>query len=195
MSFHLADNRILSTEAIKHLKCYEPIGCRDISTQKHLEAVGIKTTFSGCLTMVINLRDPRLGMSKTLDYSDTHVFVDVPVDLKADTLNYYVFITQQGRFNKDPAWIYHALQHTYNLLDAYAITTSRLHIWLPLLCNKANVHLVNKKNQPYRVEDVDLLFPNNDRFQGLVGLSTEQREEIITELTANCHTMIRTLLS
>jgi hypothetical protein len=194
-SFHLGDNRILSEQAIEHLKHYAPIGCRDISTQEHLEALGIKTTFSGCLSMVLNLRDPRLGMSKTFDYSDTHVFVDVPVNTKADTRNYYAFHTQEGKYHKDPMWIYHALQHTYNLLDAYAVTTRRLHVWLPLLCNNANVHLVNTYNQPYRVGDVDCVSPKNDRYRGLFGLSTERRKEIITELTANCHTMIRTLLS
>jgi hypothetical protein len=194
-SFHLGDNRILSTETIEHLKLYEPIGCRDISTQEHLDTLGIKTTFSGCLSMVLNLRDPQLGMVKTLDYSETHVFVDVPVNTKADTKNYFAFVTQEGKFNKDPAWIYHSLQHTYNLLDAYAITTCRLHIWLPLICNNVNVHLVNKYTQPYRLEDVDFVSPKNDRFRGLFGLLNERREEIIRELSKDCHNNIHRFLS
>lgn len=56
ISFHI--NRIslpsiLDKESIKYFKSYEPIGCRDVSTQKLLSEVGVKTYFSGCMTLTL----------------------------------------------------------------------------------------------------------------------------------------------
>lgn len=40
---------------INNLKKYEPIGCRDISTQKFLEKNGINAYFSSCLTTTLDI--------------------------------------------------------------------------------------------------------------------------------------------
>ena len=57
VSFHLnptAKKKMLSETGIKYLKKYQPIGCRDIYTQKILSNYGIETYFSGCLTLTLN---------------------------------------------------------------------------------------------------------------------------------------------
>lgn len=59
ISFHLSPNiaeRFLTKESIEYLKSYEPIGCRDISTQNILEKHGIKSYFSGCLTLTLGYK-------------------------------------------------------------------------------------------------------------------------------------------
>lgn len=60
ISFHLSpsiSDKILSNdEALAYLKKHEPIGCRDIDTQKMLESKGIQAYFSGCLTTTLGLK-------------------------------------------------------------------------------------------------------------------------------------------
>ncbi len=56
-SFHLnpsAKKGMLTAEGIAYLKKYQPIGCRDYYTQKLLDADGIETYFSACLTLSLN---------------------------------------------------------------------------------------------------------------------------------------------
>lgn len=47
---------MLSDKNIRYLKKYEPIGARDRNTQKILESKGIKSYFSGCLTLTLGLK-------------------------------------------------------------------------------------------------------------------------------------------
>ena len=59
ISFHLVPSiadRFLTKETISYLKKYEPIGARDISTKDILEKHGIKSYFSGCLTLTLGLK-------------------------------------------------------------------------------------------------------------------------------------------
>tara|TARA_B100000686_G_C16806896_1_gene991994 strand:- start:21957 stop:22907 length:951 start_codon:yes stop_codon:yes gene_type:complete len=60
ISFHInptAKNTMLSEESIKYFKKHQPIGCRDIYTKKILASKGIKSYFSGCLTITITNRN------------------------------------------------------------------------------------------------------------------------------------------
>ena len=57
VSFHINSSvasRMLSDEGIAYLKKHEPIGCRDHFTVRLLEGKGIKTYFSGCLTLTLD---------------------------------------------------------------------------------------------------------------------------------------------
>ena len=66
ISFHLnptAASAMLSPKGIAYFKAHQPIGCRDYYTQTLLESHGIKTFFSGCLTLT--LRRERLVAPKT----------------------------------------------------------------------------------------------------------------------------------
>ena len=56
LSFHItpdAQSKILSKEGIDYLKNYEPIGCRDKDTMNLLQKHGIRSYFSGCLTLTL----------------------------------------------------------------------------------------------------------------------------------------------
>lgn len=46
-------NDMTNEECIVHFKKYEPIGCRDINTERLLAKKGIKSYFSGCLTLTL----------------------------------------------------------------------------------------------------------------------------------------------
>ena len=60
ISFHLnptAERGMLTTKGISYFKKHQPIGCRDYYTQKTLEKHGVKTYFSGCLTLSLKRED------------------------------------------------------------------------------------------------------------------------------------------
>ena len=52
ISVHISD-KALSPAAVKNFKKYEPIGCRDMYTSELLNKYGVKTYFSGCLTLTL----------------------------------------------------------------------------------------------------------------------------------------------
>lgn len=56
ISFHIspsAESLILSEQGVAYLKRYEPIGVRDYGTASMLEKYGIRSYFSGCLTLTL----------------------------------------------------------------------------------------------------------------------------------------------
>lgn len=56
ISFHITPRvaeRMLTEKSVQYFKKHAPIGCRDKGTQKILEGFGIKTYFSGCLTLTL----------------------------------------------------------------------------------------------------------------------------------------------
>lgn len=58
VSFHIVPliaDRFFTHQAIEYLKKYEPIGARDIGTKELLESYGIKSYYSSCLTLTLNL--------------------------------------------------------------------------------------------------------------------------------------------
>jgi len=60
ISFHLnptAEKGMLNEKGIAYLKAHQPIGCRDLHTQRVLERKGIKTFFSACLTLSLKRTD------------------------------------------------------------------------------------------------------------------------------------------
>lgn len=59
LAFHintLAQKDILSDKGIKYLKEHEPIGCRDMYTQRLLAQHGIISYFSGCMTLTLGYK-------------------------------------------------------------------------------------------------------------------------------------------
>lgn len=91
VSFHIVPSmaeRMLSPEVISYLRKYEPIGARDTGTKELLESKGIKSYFSGCLTICLNRK------YKSDIHDDSVVFVDPYYDL---------FGKRQHGFSK---WLY-----------------------------------------------------------------------------------------
>ena len=59
-SFHIspmAAQRMMTPETIRYLKKYQPVGCRDLYTQRLLEDHGIEAWFSGCVTLTLKKKD------------------------------------------------------------------------------------------------------------------------------------------
>jgi hypothetical protein len=90
ISFHIANKALITDKVIQYLKTQEPIGCRDESTKNLLESKGVKAYFSGCLTMILNLRDSKLGFTPNNYYAGNKV----SVDYKHETTRNFVQVTQ-----------------------------------------------------------------------------------------------------
>lgn len=54
VSFHVADDRLMSPAGVAYLQRFAPIGCRDQATVEKLVAHGIEAYLSGCLTLTID---------------------------------------------------------------------------------------------------------------------------------------------
>jgi hypothetical protein len=173
-SFHIANSNFLNEKILNYLKQNGPIGCRDLSTMSLLLKHTVNCYFSGCITMLLHLKNPKLGFTVNIDYSNTHIYNDAPVIDKTYT---YAVVTQQGVFDANPKWIYKSIQYMFDYSKAQKITTKRLHVWFPLMYNGCNVELWNEaKKRIYELNDVDPFSPQADRFKGLFGLQLEERQ-------------------
>lgn len=59
VSFHIVPlfkKTFFTPETIEYLKRYEPIGARDVGTQRLLESYGINSYFSSCLTLTLGMK-------------------------------------------------------------------------------------------------------------------------------------------
>lgn len=75
ISFHLVPKTadvFFNPKTIAYLKKYEPIGARDIGTKKLLEAHGIKSYFSGCLTLTLGLKYKENSRCDRIYFVDPH---------------------------------------------------------------------------------------------------------------------------
>ena len=131
-------NFLLSKESIAYFKEHGPIGCRDLSTLRLLEAKGVDAYFSGCLTLTLGsildqpiapeAREEILIVEPNLDLRA--LFDSIPAHLKPKTS----FITHQTTLADPPEL---RLNTVSSLLQRYAaakfVVTSRLHCALPCL--------------------------------------------------------------
>lgn len=167
---HIGYDDMVTPDTVVYLNSKGPIGCRDLSTMSLLQTRGVSCYFSGCITSLLDLRDPSLGFTPRLDYSDTDVYVDVPSDYRTAT-SYLVQLTQNGKFHMDPRHVMESIQRNYELLFAKSVRTHRLHVWLPLFANGGRVTLWHPQTRmEFKAEDQDPTFPKNDRFKGIVSL-------------------------
>lgn len=139
VSFHLADKAapfLLTAKGIRYLKKHQPIGCRDHATQALLEKCGIKTEFTGCLTLTLDER-------KTVPRDGYVAISDMPKNLSRSVKEYF------EKSQDVPAYeISHALSDEVSCpvkrlrlaedyLNFYAgarfVLTTRLHAALPCI--------------------------------------------------------------
>jgi hypothetical protein len=179
VSFHLNNDAMLSPAGITYFKKYAPIGCRDISTYDRFQKENIPCYFSGCMTTLLNVHDPMLGFEHRIDYSGSHVFVDATLSFN-DPTKMYVSMTQRGVFSMDPVFMIQSVQRIYDLCTADKITTSRLHVWLPLSANNAQVELWNLvHNRPFRSGDSDFFswpLRTANRYSGLFEVVNSEKD-------------------
>jgi hypothetical protein len=94
ISFHLnptAKKGMLNPQGVSYFKKHQPIGCRDLHTAQLLSSYGIKTFYSGCLTLTLN-RDDFLKKDPTR----TGIYVISPME----RLNPENDPTPKGRLQK-----------------------------------------------------------------------------------------------
>jgi hypothetical protein len=150
-----ASDVLVRGASLEYLRRYQPIGCRDLSTVELLEAHGVDSYFSACLTLTLeNRRHER---------EDVTYFVDVPDDVVR-----FVSARRGGvmRVISHEAAITDSIEsrdaRAETLLDRYAgaalVVTSKLHCALP--CVALGTPVV------FLVEDA-----SEDRLRGLCELT------------------------
>ena len=163
ISVHISNPEILSEEVIEYLKKNEPIGCRDNSTKILLQNNGVNAYFSGCLTMTLNLRDTKLGFIPKNNYQDKIVIIDYDIESTENTIKLTQFISDiHNKYN-----LIDTIQRSIDLLFAEKVITNRLHVWLPLICNNANIVLMNNNTKKEFVSG-DSDYQNINRFAGII---------------------------
>lgn len=163
ISVHISKSEILSEEVIEYLKKNEPIGCRDNSTKILLQNNGVNAYFSGCLTMTLNLRDTKLGFIPKNNYQNKIVIIDYDMKSRESTIKLTQSITDiHNKYN-----LIDTVQRSIDLLFAKKIITNRLHVWLPLICNNANIVLMNNNTKKEFVTG-DSDYQNINRFNGII---------------------------
>lgn len=86
VSFHIVPSiapKLLTAKSIAYLKKYEPIGARDKGTEMLLERNGIKSYFSGCLTLTLGLK------YKSREKDGSIYFVDPYYDMCGMRMNLF----------------------------------------------------------------------------------------------------------
>ena len=161
LSIHLSNN-IQDKRMIKHLKKYEPIGCRDINTYHILMNNRIKAFFSSCLTTTLDIN----YIKKSSLRNEEIIFTNFKFGYlnKADefikNLTAYNFtnVTYLTHFFSTKISHLKRFQIAHSLLKRYAnaklVITTRIHAALPCLALKTPVILVNKKYDKYRYNGI-----------------------------------------
>ena len=154
LSFHITNEKKLDSKAINNFRKYEPIGCRDLFTYNVLKNLNIKSYFSACLTLTLDID----FAAKDSERTNGIIFVDyslgeIPqVDNSLYSLKDYNFkniikLTHYFRMNQPHIERFRKAKY---LLDRYAraklVVTSRLHAAFHCLALKTPVISVKKNN-------------------------------------------------
>ena len=168
LGFHLSKinntrERFLREKIYENMVPYQPIGCRDRSTAEFLSTCGLKTYFSGCMTLTFDKRiqEPKNGKVFIVDLT-TESYNNLPEHIKqmGDTsiTHFYYWneypVTEKGaqEFEKTARNILDRYRH-----EARLVITSKIHVAMPCIAIGIPVIFIN--------EDV-----NNERFDVLQGL-------------------------
>jgi hypothetical protein len=148
ISLHLAEGFIphaFTDEAVNYLKAHGPIGARDLNTLQELQARGIDSYFSGCLSLTLkNDSDTRGDIIYAVDlddecYRNLRSRVSGPIERTTHMIDSHTALNPELR-----------LQYTLNLLEKYkrakAVVTVRLHATMPCLAFETPVLLIVSKD-------------------------------------------------
>jgi lipopolysaccharide biosynthesis glycosyltransferase len=163
ISVHIFTPKFLTSPVCDYLRSCEPIGCRDRDTENLLVKHGIKAFFSGCLTMTINLKDPKIGFTPSSLYSHKTIYLDYSDNNSANVISLTQVINNTNLSN-----LILTMQRCVDLTLAKQVLTRRLHVWLPLVCNSVNILLMdNTTKKQFRAGDRDIAGQKMNRFTGL----------------------------
>lgn len=175
-SVHIDDRLLFSEDVISTFKMYEPIGCRDITSTRKLSEHGIKSYFSGCLTLTFDPVDiERNGIVFVVDNlfdSEGKIITSLKqfrnwrgykkveeVLLKEYTMSDIensTFLTQLSSINLSPKEQFEKARKNLDILSkADLVITTRIHTLMPSMSlgSRAIILITNL---------------NDDRFKGLI---------------------------
>lgn len=121
-----------SKESISYLKKFDEIGARDTSTKEFFESKGVKSYFSGCLTLTLQ-KDPDI---KRQDYVlavdvSSRVVEFMRSKTHRPVIELTTMVEWQGEGPEER--MAHAERYLYLYQSAHAVVTTRLHTMLPSL--------------------------------------------------------------
>lgn len=187
ISYHINDSTFKNyLDIFNNLKKYQPIGCRDLSTQKKLEREGIEAYFSGCLTTTLDID----YAAKDSERTDEIIFIDYRIGeysqadnflLSLKAYNFSKIIEITHHFNLTNGHL-DRFKIAKNLLDRYAraklVVSTRIHGALPCLALRTPVILINHSYDYNR-------FPGLYELLNTVGKNAEGQFEIKVNLDKN----------
>lgn len=143
------ENDFLKGIGGEDLKVHAPVGCRDRETQMLLEENGIATYFSGCLTLTLEAKFPRLDVPpyvclvdvapEVVDYVKTQ-YPDLEVKVIEHVPNKMPALVKQDAPWNDRFETVEKLLTIYQ--NARAVITTRLHCAMPCLALETPVLLL-----------------------------------------------------
>ena len=142
ISMHLIDKAKSSfVHFLQSANIKQPIGCRDIHTLKFLQSQGIKSYFSGCLTLTL----PKLAVTKDIEtlYVDPHDVIIDPASPKNKNMHISNGVKGLLRCSASNR-IKMAEKHLETYARSRRVVTSRLHCFLP--CKAMGVAVEFKNN-------------------------------------------------
>ncbi len=186
MHFHKEDNLRVYGDFLddlggKDLKEHEPIGCRDLETKQLLEEHGIKTWFSGCMTLTLSAKFPKTIEKPYVCLTDISPEAVAYVKEKYPGLEIRVIEHEPNELpplvDQQATWEsrFHQVEELLTVYqNAQAVVTTRLHCAMPCLALNTPVLLLN-----------DHSVIENGRFDGLKQLvNCATTEEFISGKTA-----------
>lgn len=136
-----------------YLNSYGPIGCRDLPTLNDFEAIGIKSYFSGCITLTL----PKMPIIKSEKEYICAVDLPAPVlkKLKQKMQGTGIEVretTHYKDYRDSKATWEERTEAVTDLLTIYqnakCVVTRRLHCALPCLAMEVPVFITNKHKRP-----------------------------------------------
>ena len=195
---------LLNKSSLNYYKNYEPIGCRDLTTQNRLSNLSVSAYFSACLTLTLRKRN--------IDRSDTICLVE-PVggvepildNMKEQVRRKVKVLTHLIPTHGFDAWsVPERFRLANNLLDTYSsasfVVTSRLHCALPCIAYGTPVLFIETERDKSRfpglkeimntislaeLRDRDYKLPWSDPIQ-----NPKLDKEMINHLKSTCHKFI-----
>lgn len=144
----VAEDILLSPPFRKYLAGFGPVGARDLATLKRLQAAGIDSYFSGCLTLTLTRRDVARDDGLV-------VLNDVPDEVEAairKTTGKRIATTQHWNEHTTDSGerfeLAEALLRTYS--EASCVVTTRLHCALPCVAMGTPVLLLDTAEDQHR---------------------------------------------
>ncbi|WPB84740.1 polysaccharide pyruvyl transferase family protein [Sediminicoccus rosea] len=182
ISFHVNEPRILTPAAIRQLRQYGPIGCRDWSTVNLLRQKNVPAFFTGCITTTMGTilrKEPGAPATRQVALVEAN---PEPGEIAPELgLKFH-----HGHPDSREASLVTNLETAVAKLETYCglerVITSRLHCYLPSLAMGVPVDF-----KPRNPKDI--------RFAGLAGLNIENLGTIRDPILSLMNTMLGEILA